>query len=105
MTAPTSENLAKVLEGVGLTDLAAKARADQYHDYLSPDAMCSVALERDIRYARDNCSDPILKHLIEQIRQRHLNGDFDASLEESDEWAASPEGQAAFQALIGGGRS
>ncbi len=33
------------------------------------------------------------------IRQRHHGGEFDASLEESDEWAASPDGRAAFDQL------
>jgi len=33
------------------------------------------------------------------IRQRHLNGEFDASMEESDAWAAGPDGQAALNSL------
>lgn len=102
MTAKTSENLAVVLESVGLTSLARKARADQYHDYLSDDAMCSIALERDLREARDRARDPILKRLIEDVRQRHLNGEFDASKEEGDEWAASEEGQDVFRRLLRG---
>lgn len=102
MTAQTSEMLAIVLESVGLHDMAKLARLDHYHDYLSDDAMCSLTLEADLRAARDAQSDPIMRAMIEAIRQRHLNGDFDASMEESDEWAASPEGQAAFRSLIKG---
>lgn len=100
MTARTSEMLAQVLEGVGLHGMAAKARLDMYHDYLSDDAMCAITLERELREARDSCADPIMARLIEAIRQQHLNGDFDASKEESDDWAKSDEGQAAFQALV-----
>jgi hypothetical protein len=36
----------------------------------------------------------------EKVRQRHLNGEFDASLEESDAWAESPHGKAAFGELM-----
>lgn len=102
MTAKTSENLATVLEGVGLHRLALKARADQYHDYLSDDPLCAMTLERELREARDSCPDPIIARLIEAIRQQHLNGDFDASKEESDDWAKSPEGQEAYEQLIKG---
>lgn len=102
MTAKTSEFLASVLDSVGLDAMAAKARADQYHDFLSDDALCAITLERELREARDASDDPIMKKLIEDIRQHHLNGDFDASKEESDEWAAGPEGQEAFQSLLRG---
>jgi hypothetical protein len=102
MTAKTSEMLAEVLESVGLDAMAAKARADQYHDFLSDDALCAITLERELREARDASDDPIMQKLIEDIRQHHLNGDFDASKEESDAWAASEEGQAAFGALLRG---
>ena len=101
MTAKTSENLAKVLEEVGLHSMVLKARADQYHDFLSDDAMCAVTLEQELRMARDRQPDPILAKMIEAIRQQHLNGEFDASTEESDEWAKSPDGQAAFGMLLG----
>lgn len=99
MTAKTSENLAKVLESVGLHGMALKARGDEYHDFLSDDPMCAITLEQELRMARDRCPDKERAARIEAIRQRHLNGDFDASKEESDEWAASPEGQEAFGML------
>jgi hypothetical protein len=101
MTAKTSENLAQVLHSVGLFDMEVRARADMYHDFLSDDALCSLTLERELREARDAAPDPIIAKMIEAIRQRHLNGEFDASMEESDEWAASPEGLAAFGMLVG----
>jgi hypothetical protein len=102
MTAKTSENLALVLEGVGLTAMATKARADAYHDFFSNDALCALMLERELREAREKCSDPIIAGLIETIRQRHLRGDFDASDEESAEWAASPEAKDALRMLLEG---
>lgn len=102
MTARTSELLAKELDAVGLTEMAAKARDDRYHDYLSDDAFCSMTLERDLRAARDACPDKDRASRIEAIRQRHLNGDFDADSAESDAWAQSEEGQAAFRSIFKG---
>lgn len=100
MTAKTSENLAQVLHSVGLFDLEKKARADRYHDYLSDDTFCSMTLESDLRAARDRTKDPILKQMIEAIRQRHLDGEFDASKQESDDWAESEDGQDTFRRLF-----
>lgn len=102
MTAKTSEILAQALDNVGLVEMAKSARQDHYHDYLSEDAMCSTTLEAELRWNRDHAIDPIQARLIEAIRQRHLNGEFDASAEESDDWAKSPEGIATFSALIKG---
>lgn len=102
MTAPSSENLAKVLESVGLHGMAARARLDMYHDYLAEDALSSMTLERELREARDACPDAERRVKIEEVRQQHMAGAFDATTEESDEWAASPEGQAAFRALRDG---
>jgi hypothetical protein len=101
MTAKTSEILAMRLDAVGLHILAANARADQYHDFLSDDALCSMTLEQHLRDARDACPDPVRRIKIEDIRQDHLEGMFDASKEESDEWAASPDGQETFGSLLG----
>jgi len=105
MTARTSEKLAQVLENVGLAAMAEKARADYYHDYLSPLATPEMQLEEDLRNARDNCPDADRRQAIEMIRLRHIHeGEFDASKEESDDWAKSPEGQAAFSMLSPGAR-
>jgi hypothetical protein len=38
---------------------------------------------------------------VQKLINRHLEGEFDASKEESDEWAASEEGRAAFNELSG----
>ncbi len=37
--------------------------------------------------------------LLRQLAQRVLDGEFDATREESDAWAASPEGQETFRQL------
>lgn len=94
MTAKTSENLAIELELSGFHDLARRARNDEFHDYLSDDPLPALGLVRDLlaigtRQALD-------------IRRRVIDGEFDASREESDEWAASPDGQAALGMLYKG---
>jgi hypothetical protein len=101
-TAKTSERLAQVIHALGLFDLEKKARANEYHDFLSEDPLCSMTLEQDLRRARDATQDRELASRIEAVRQRHLNGEFDASLKESDDWANSKEGRAALRELTKG---
>lgn len=68
---------------------ALKAQA-YYDDYCSPLAMPIAQLVADCRVAGLN-----------DIAERAINGDFDATEEESDAWAASEEGQATFSELLG----
>ena len=98
----TKDKLAAALREVGLDDMADKAATGYYHDFLSPLDFPEMQLEADLRNRRDSPLHVHVKDQIEQLRQRHLNGDFDASLEESEEWAASPEGQDAFNRLTSG---
>ena len=96
----TKDKLAAALREVGLDDMATKAAEGYYHDFLSPLDFPEMQLEADLRAERDKQGQDMQRfHQIEALRQRHLNGDFDASTEESDEWAASPEGQDAFNQL------
>jgi hypothetical protein len=101
VTAKTSEHLAKVLESVGLDKMAARAREDMYHDFLSELDSPGLTLEAELRNAVAACPDKERAAKIEDIRQRHIqDGEFDASPEESEEWAESPEGQATFARLV-----
>jgi hypothetical protein len=93
----TKDFLAEELEKAGLPELAEKARRAEYHDFLSPHEFPSLVLDADLLMAAR-----MGNKAAEELRARHHNGEFDASKEESDEWAASPEGQEAF-ALIKGG--
>lgn len=88
----TKDFLAQELELCGLTRMAEKARNGYYHDYLSPLDMPETQLLLDLRA---NNHTPAVEALI----QRHLNGEFDASFEESEEWANSPEGKAAMASI------
>lgn len=92
----TKDKLAAELENAGLPDIAERARQGIYHDYLSPLDFPELALAAELAKAAKRGN-----KAAEALRQRHLNGEFDASAEESDEWAASPEGQETFRALFG----
>jgi hypothetical protein len=89
----TKDFLAQELEKAGLPDMAAKAREGYYHDFLSRLAFPDLQLDADLAAAGTPAADA--------LRRRHHNGEFDASKEESDEWAESADGQAAFKQLMG----
>jgi hypothetical protein len=94
----TKDMLAQELRKVGLTEMADRAAAGWYHDYLSPLATPAITLADDLAVAARN--DSPQRAAILALRARHLNGDFDASTEESDDWMKSPEGQEAMNLLV-----
>lgn len=102
MTAKTSEQLALVLDAVKLDQLAARARNDEFHDFLSPHAFPELLLVDLLADAANACPDLDKQLRILEIRQRVINGEFDASKEESDDWAKSPEGREAYSLLVRG---
>lgn len=91
----TKDYLSSQLRAAGLDAMADKAATGYYHDYLSPLDLPEMQLDADLVEAI-NAGNEAAKLL----RQRHHQGAFDASIEESDEWAKSPEGQEAFKSLI-----
>lgn len=95
MTAKTSEFLATELDKAGLPDLAIRARRDEFHDFLSPHTFPELTLVEALRIA--GTPEAIA------IRTRVIDGEFDASTEESDDWARSPEGQEMLSMLTGKG--
>lgn len=94
----TKDKLAEALREVGLEDMAAKAEKGWYHDFLSPLDLPEMTLVNDLAVAAQGYPDRAVR--IMTLRKRVMNGDFDASTEESDEWAQSPEGQEAFRLLM-----
>jgi len=100
MTARTSERLAKALDAVGLTELAGMARDDMFHDFLSPYDLPELELEARLRSAVANADNMAKAKQIEAVRQRLIDGDFDADTAESEEWAQSKDGQETFSRLI-----
>lgn len=87
----TTEKLALELEKAGLHEMAKKARTGYYHDFLSHLDFPELQLDKDLQ---DAGTPEALA-----LRVRHHNGEFDASKEESDAWAESPEGKAAYAEL------
>lgn len=70
--------------------LLARIKADYYHEFRSPLDLPVIQLVADLQSVR-----------LGQLAARVMAGEFDASKAESDEWAASPEGQATFGELFG----
>lgn len=90
----SSTRLADALEAEGFPLLAKRARKHEFHDFLSPHAMPQHELVEELRERSDRVG-LITGRLIDRV----TGGEFDASKEEADEWAASPEGQAIMDGL------
>ena len=90
----TKDKLAKALLDAGLERMAIAAEAGFYHDFLSPLAYPTTALLNDLRSANSPAS--------YALAQRVRDGEFDASQEEADEWAANPEVVRVIDALRDG---
>jgi hypothetical protein len=88
----TKDKLALALMESGLHEMAARAATGYYHDFLSPLPLPEMQLAYDL----GRVGTPGATALCERVS----NGEFDASIEESDAWAASAEGQEAFRGLM-----
>ena len=94
----TKDMLAEALMQVGLIDMSLRAKDGYYHDFLSPLATPEIQLVNDLMDMAIKLPDR--RGAILAIRTQVINGEYDASPEESEEWAKSPEGQFAMQQLI-----
>lgn len=94
----TKDQLATALRDIGLDAMADRAATGYYHDFLSPLALPEMALVTALGAAATRYPDKAV--MIEALRKRVVNGDFDASTEESEAWAASEEGQETMRNLI-----
>lgn len=90
MTEPTAERLARALTEAGApAAMIERARAGYYDDYRSPLALPQLQLRNDA-----------LALGLHAVAEGVVNGEWDATPEESDEWARSDEGRAAFAELL-----
>lgn len=87
----TKDFLASELANAGLAEMSAKAATGYYHDFLSPLDFPEMQLAADLAAAGTPAA--------LGLRERHLNGEFDANADESAEWASGPEGRSAFASL------
>ena len=99
MTAKTSQHLADTLRAAGLEALAKRAEADEFHDFLSNHALPELTLDGELVAILRNAKELRQRMAAQNIRERLHDGEFDASLAESDDWAESPEGRAAYRML------
>lgn len=100
----TTAKLARALEAVPGVPAAMiqRARDGYYHDFLSPLATPEMQLVADLRELASKPATPRnSRDLLRELAQAVIDGEYDASKEESDQWAASPEGQALFAELAG----
>jgi hypothetical protein len=93
---PSTQKLVSALEGEylltgdqRLKSVIFKAKSDYYHDFFGELAMPEVELY-DFFMATGHV----------KLAKRVKNGDFDATKEESDEWAKSSEGQSIFKEIL-----
>jgi hypothetical protein len=85
----TKDILAAELTKAHLPEMAARAADGYYHDYLSPLAMPEWQLANDLAEAGTAAA--------LALRDRHMHGEFDATREEAEAWAKSPEGEQMFR--------
>lgn len=102
MTEHTTVKLAKALGEIpGIPqDMLTRAIDGYYHDYLSPLAMPELQLVTDLRDLASHPATPRdSRPVLREMAQRVINGEFDATREESDAWIASAEGQDTMRQL------
>lgn len=102
MAEHTTAKLARALSEIPAIprEMIERAIAGFYHDFLSPLDFPEIQLVQDLRAIAGNTSLPrSTRQEIERMAKRVIDGEFDASPEESAAWAASPEGQETFRQL------
>lgn len=98
----TTVKLAKALREIpGVPkDMLQRVIDGYYHDFLSPLDLPEIQLIADLRELASAPATPRdSRPLLREMARRVIDGEFDASKEESDAWAASPEGQETFRQL------
>lgn len=90
---PSDAKLTAALREAGLDELAQRAAQGYYNEFFGPLGTPELTLAAELAQAGTTQA--------LALRQRLINGDFDAGKDESEEWAASPDGQDAMRRLIG----
>lgn len=102
----TAVYLARVLDKLGpaFAHIARAAEAKHYDDYFCPpdvdDGMNINRLVADLLRVIQKQDDVTLRGRAMAVAQAAKGGEFDGTLEESREWALSPQGQATFNELL-----
>lgn len=101
--APTAMKLAAALRAIpGIPPvMTERAERGYYHDFLSPLPTPLLQLVADLTELAASPGTPRdSRPLLRSMAQAVKDGEYDATKEESDAWARSPEGQAAFGELL-----
>ena len=85
----TKERLALVLESLGRSEMAAEARTGRYDDFESDSVTPIMDLVRDLQ---------ALGH--DDVAGRAMDGEWDATKDESEAWARSEDGRNTFRKLV-----
>lgn len=102
MTAHTTAKLAAALSEVpGVPrEMIQRAVDGYYHDFLSPLDFPEIQLYKDLRELAKLPATPHgSRPLLLALAQRVTEGEFDATKDEAEAWAASAEGQETFRQL------
>ena len=92
----TKDKLARALRQAGLEEMASRAEAGYYHDFMSPLPFPEMELHKDLTEAGTPAA--------LALRELHVKGEFDASMDESTEWFDSAEGRETFAQLTRSGK-
>lgn len=93
----TKDRLAEELTKLGLNAMAKRAAEGYYDDFLSPLPDPITQLIVALRSAEESGAEG-----AGALARRAMNGDFDATIQESEAWADSPDGRSTFSRLLGG---
>jgi hypothetical protein len=100
----TTAKLSRALEAIpGVPpEMIERARNGHYHEYLSPLDTPEIQLVADLRELADRPATPRnSRPLLRDLAKAVINGEHDASREESEAWARSAEGQDTMAAFTG----
>lgn len=101
--------LGRVLDWISLHNMARRAREGHYDDFFAPpevaDGLEILRLYNDLLRAASRMQLSGQRERMQRtlaVADAVKAGEFDATKEESDRWAASADGQAAFRMLTDG---
>lgn len=97
--------LGRVLEAVELGDMPRRAREGHFDDFAAPadvaDGLELIHLVTELERRKRKLG-PAGRDYIDAVIVAVKEGEFDATPQESDRWAASADGQATFRQLLEG---
>lgn len=102
MSEHTTAKLASALSAIpGVPrEMIQRAIDGYYHDFLSPLTFPEIQLVSDLRdLAKLPATPRLSRPLLRELAQAVIDGKYDASPEESEAWANSPEGRDIFRQL------